>query len=85
MIGLNRMGFRRHSFWICCASVHLSQRLSGDLDLGRMFKYAALVGAPPYSHYWFLLLARFNVGPTTRCATYPHRIIGQGRRGCCPR
>ena len=51
------------TFWICCASVHLSQRLSGDLNLGRMFKYAALVGAPPYSHYWFLLLARFNVGP----------------------
>lgn len=27
--------------------------------------YSALVGAPPYSHYWFILLERLGVGSTT--------------------
>jgi hypothetical protein len=32
------------TFCICCASVHLSQRMSGMVNIPRMLSYAALVG-----------------------------------------
>jgi hypothetical protein len=56
------------TFMICSVSVSFSQLMSGKgLHLRRLLSYAALVGAPPYSHYWFLLL---------RCAHTFALIVG---------
>ena len=35
------------------------------MDIRRIVSYSAVVGAPPYSHYWFILLERLSVGSTT--------------------
>ena len=53
------------TFWICAVSVYISQRISDTVSLKRIVSYSAVVGAPPYSHYWFLLLERMRVGSTT--------------------
>lgn len=34
------------------------------MNIRRIASYSALVGAPPYSHYWFILLQRLRVGTT---------------------
>jgi hypothetical protein len=35
------------------------------MDIRRIVSYSAVVGAPPYSHYWFMLLERLRVGSTS--------------------
>lgn len=34
------------------------------MDIKRIVSYSAVVGAPPYSHYWFILLDRLRVNST---------------------
>ena len=84
------------TFWICCASVFLSQkyalsrlrptsfcaaaephshaclphccracRITNTVNLKRIVSYSAVVGAPPYSHYWFMFLERMGTGTNT--------------------